>query len=322
MLTTTTTPTTATHTMGASDAGASAGNGRNVRTRLALRAGAAALAALGALTLAAPAPADAAATPGTTILVVHGFDGGGLGDLPLDSAVDCRNATITRWVRGLRARGFTDVRTVGYYRGDTGCDVNLPTAVRADNTVNTSIDQIARELADTIEATFTSRGVNVAISGHSMGGVIVRRALHGVQDGHADFPETLLVSDVVTSGSPHAGAGVAAICGVLPAGVPTQCVQLAPGSAFLRALAHNPQGTGGTDWTVIGSDCDVVVSGASGVAMNQVSPNRPAVARVRFPAPSLLAGGCPLSPEGFDHTELVTAARPLDAIRNGLLTAN
>ena len=299
-----------------------------IRSRIRRGARAVVGSALAAASAAAILPigvqgADAAATRDTTILVVHGFDGGGLGDLPLDSAVDCRNPIITAWVAGLRARGFTDVRTVGYYRGDTGCDVNLAAAARADNTIDTSIDQIAREFADMVATNFTSRGVNVAISAHSMGGMIVRRALHGVQDLHASFPTQLRVSDVVTSGSPHNGAAVAGVCGILPAGVvPTQCSQLAPGSAFLRALAHNPQATGGTDWTVVGSDCDLVVTGASAVALNQVSQNRPGVARVRFPAPDLLAGGCPLGVNGFDHTELVTRPAPLNAIRDGLLTAS
>jgi len=267
--------------------------------------------------------ADAAATQNTTILVVHGFDGGGLGDVPLDSAVDCTNSVMMDWVNGLRARGFTDVRTVGYYQGDRNCDVNLAPTARADNTINTSIDQIAREFADMIAANFTARNVNVAISAHSMGGMVVRRALHGVQDHHAGFPARLLVSDVVTSGSPHAGASVTALCGLLPGAlVPTQCSQLVPGSPFLQALANNPQATGGTDWTVIGSDCDSIVSGASAVSMTRVSLDRPSVFQRRFAAPSFFAGGCLLGAAGFDHTELVTAAAPLNVIRDGLLTNN
>src|SRR4051812_36039297 len=68
-------------------------------------------------------PAQASVGNTTPILLVHGFDGGGIfeGDLPLDSAVNCNNATIKAWKAGLRARGFTRVFTVGWYKGDTNC---------------------------------------------------------------------------------------------------------------------------------------------------------------------------------------------------------
>ena len=274
--------------------------------------------------IASPSMANASATVSTPILLVHGFDGGGIfgSDVPLDSKVDCKNSIMTSWANGLRARGFTNVKTVGYYNGDINCDLNVPG--RADNTINTSISQLGREFANLVSTTFTAHRITVAISAHSMGGLIVRRALDGVMNHHGSFPTTLSVSDVVTSGTPHAGSGILSICGVIPAGfgVPTQCTESAPGSAFLGALAPNPQVGTGTDWTLIGSDCDLIVTTNSALSMARGPITRPSVFVQRFVAPAFLNGGCLFGTLGFDHGELVTQPQPLDAISNGLLTVN
>src|SRR5438445_446765 len=49
-----------------------------------------------------------------------------------------------------------------------------------------------------------------------------------------------------------------------------QCSDLRPGSGFLKWLAsyQNPQGKGGTDWTIIGAFDDTTVHAPSGVGMN------------------------------------------------------
>jgi hypothetical protein len=48
----------------------------------------------------------------------------------------------------------------------------------------------------------------------------------------------------------------------------TQCDQMRPGSSFLTALHHAPQGSGGTDWSLTGSSQDQTVSWSSGVDLD------------------------------------------------------
>lgn len=265
-------------------------------------------------------PASAAAPRSAPVLIVHGFDGGNLleGDLPLDSGMNCRNSTMNAWRSGLAARGHTNLRTVGYYQNDGNCDLYVPS--RGDNTVNTSITDLGRDLAWLIHDTYTVRNQSVAISAHSMGGLVTRAALAGVQSRASGFPTRLLVSDVVTAGTPHAGSGLAAICGALAGWVPLQCTQMAEGSTFLATLRHNPQPNSPTDWTLTGSECDDVVSANSALSMAQVSGSFPAIHRVRFTKP-----GWPAycwDANGFDHGELVTASAPLNAIAQGITTQN
>jgi hypothetical protein len=111
---------------------------------------------------------------------------------------------------------------------------------------------------------FTTNGQAVDVVGHSMGGLIARYAVAGVANGDPDFPPSLLVEDALTMGTPHDGTGWAWGCGWV------ECVEMRPGSSFLGWLASNapnPQGTGGTDWTVMGSEDDGIVSASSAVAM-------------------------------------------------------
>lgn len=75
---------------------------------------------------------------------------------------------MTPWVTGLRDSGFTNVRTVGFYAGDAHCTDNVPD--RADNTVNTSIHELGRDLANLIYTKYTRQHRPVAVSAHSMGG--------------------------------------------------------------------------------------------------------------------------------------------------------
>lgn len=288
--------------------------------RIAITAATAAVAAA-TLSVGAVTPAGAATGTSTTVLLVHGFDGGNVleADAPLDSAVNCGDSTQKAWVNGLRARGHTDVRTVGFYVGDHNCFSYV--ADRGNNTVWTSLTELGRELAWLIHDGYTRHGRNVAISAHSMGGIVVRSALSGVQNRLAGFPPAIQVSDVVTSGSPHAGTGIGSVCAATWGAAPTQCTEMAPGSAFLASLAHNPQGgIGSTDWTLVGSDCDTVVSAGSALSMSQVTSARPPIAKVRFAAP-----GFPyycFDAKGYDHGELVTLAAPLDAISRGIRTTS
>lgn len=293
---------------------------RTMRFAAAAIAAAGAIAAAVGATALSAAPAGAATGTSTTVLLVHGLDGGNLleGDLPLDSTVNCGDSTQTAWANGLRARGHTDVRTVAYYVGDYNCFTSVPG--RGDNSMWTSLTELGRELAWLIHDGYTRHGRNVAISAHSMGGMVVRSALSGVQNRLPGFPPYVQVSDVVTSGSPHAGTGLGTLCSLTWGALPTQCSELAPGSAFLASLAHNPQGgVGTTDWTLVGTDCDGVVAADSALSMSQVSWSRPPINRVRFAAP-----GWPffcLAADGYDHGELVKAPAPLDAISAGIRTS-
>ena len=112
------------------------------------------------------------------------------------------------------------------------------------------LDQAGDDLADVIAGSYGGKPVDIVAEGGA--GLVVRYALQ-------HHPQ-LKVEDVVTLGTPHAGSSALAdACG---------CTQMQPGSAFLKALAPNPQGAGGTDWSAIGSDADTVVSGESAVGMD------------------------------------------------------
>jgi hypothetical protein len=250
-------------------------------------------------------------TPGTTILLVHGFNA----SAPVGGHIDCKDSTMKPWADGLRARGFT-VKTVAWYADDTNCDLAVPGI--SDNTVNTSIDQVAREFTNLVANRFGT--TPVGISAHSMGGLVVRRAIDGVEHHHSGFSDNIRVSDVVTSGTPHLGTGITSFC-TNPFVTFTECQQATPGSAFLGALAQNPQTLGGTDWTLTGSECDLVVSAASAIGMGQGPGVRPNVSRRVFAAPSIWVGGCTfVAPSA--HDDLVKSTQGLDAIATGLTTSN
>jgi pimeloyl-ACP methyl ester carboxylesterase len=106
----------------------------------------------------------------------------------------------------------------------------------------------------------------VDIVAHSMGGLIVRFAL--AKQSIGDWP-TLDLEDVVTLGSPHGGVNFASWTGTL------QGRQMEPDSFLIGWLADhasNPQGTQGTEWTVMGSAGDYVVT--RGTATKMEAPER------------------------------------------------
>jgi triacylglycerol esterase/lipase EstA (alpha/beta hydrolase family) len=275
--------------------------------RTALAATAALLSTLVATSAARAEHADVDDTP---IILVHGFDGGGFDNIPLNSAIDCKGREMELWRNGLEDLGFPSKHliTLGYYKGDVHCDRNVP--FRGDNTVDTSIQQLAHDFATFVSDNFTKKGINVAVSAHSLGGIIVRQAIASVRKHKAGFPRALRISDVVTSGSPHAGSATALFCGsAFGSNAARQCEQVTPGSLFLGNLSNNPQGQGQTDWTLIGSECDQVVSADSALAMSRGSNSRPKVAKVRY--------GCS---RRFLHGELITAPVALKRIKKGLTT--
>src|SRR5439155_25572805 len=106
------------------------------------------------------------------------------------------------------------------------------------HTNETDIRHLAYHLAWTIYDLYASRGVAVEAVGHSMGGLMIRYAIAQVQGGNPDFPPSLMIAHAVTLGTPNGGDLHAQSCDL------QECVQMRPGSAFLRWLdrwARNPQ---------------------------------------------------------------------------------
>jgi pimeloyl-ACP methyl ester carboxylesterase len=144
--------------------------------------------------------------------------------------------------------------TVGYVRGDHQCDTRI-----ASGGPSTPIGALGRDLAADVYQRFSARGIPVVLVGHSMGGLIVQSAL--AQAGSGGGPPFLLVPRAMTISSPHGGTDALRRCGFI------ECGQMAFQSAFLRRLEPDPQGRGGTVWTLFGSARDPLVTPASSMGM-------------------------------------------------------
>lgn len=198
------------------------------------------------------------------VVYVHGYNA--FGDGTSCGMWNAMDSTLRSWGHsGAKA-------TVRYYFGDTGCTNALesygsnthyyPGSTRFDRYVR--LEHLGYRLAWMLYTEYSSKGITVDVVSHSMGGLITRYALAQTQRRHPDFPPYLYVEDSVTLGTPHAGTGWANWCWT------TQCSQMRPGSSFINWLtsnAPNPQGSGGTDWTAVGSYDDEIVSETSAVAM-------------------------------------------------------
>jgi pimeloyl-ACP methyl ester carboxylesterase len=210
-----------------------------------------------ATTPSPPAPSTVEASAGPTatpeaaspvVVLVHGFS---LTDAGYSCAAywGALEAAFRRWDPGIR---FV---TVGFDRGDHDCDLSV-----GSGGPDTPIEDVGRELAASVYRRFSARGVPVALVGHSMGGLVARSAL--AQAGSKGAPPFLLVPSAVTMSSPHGGADAARSCPDL-----IECREQIPGSEFLRRLTPEPQGRGGTVWTLFGSAGDRLVPAASAVDM-------------------------------------------------------
>jgi hypothetical protein len=243
--------------------------------------------------LAAVTPAQAASgdsNAGTPVVYVHGFD-------PTGSGSNCGMWSAMR--NFLTSRGFTGAQVgVKYYHNDANCSVNLNDygsqgthfpggRINNQNSNNTDIRHIGYQFAWYVYNTYSSRGQNIGVVAHSMGGLVVRYALARVAARDADFPPSLSVSNIVTLGTPHAGANISLLCTLGN----VECAQMAPGSSFLRSLGQNPQAAGGTDWSLLGSQYDGVVSYTSATSMT-------ANHKVRY-----------ASSDGIDHGEYYTSTQ-------------
>lgn len=216
--------------------------------------------------VAAPAGA-AGGVRNRPVLLVHGYS--------LSNGTDCGD-TFDRMIGQMRAEGFTGpfIR-VGYYSGDTRCDVNMRSWGNVGN--SSSWKTIAKAFSQYIYSTYSSRGVTVDVVGYSMGGDIARGAVYGSSIRESGFSPPVRVEDVVTLGTPHNGAAwYSNLC------LWGQCASLKPDSSDIKWLNRNgnPQGVGGTDFTTIGSNGDWVVSASSATYMTIPSARKVVYASV------------------------------------------
>jgi pimeloyl-ACP methyl ester carboxylesterase len=199
-----------------------------------------------------PASTVARPTPSVSspvVVLVHGFE-------PDPQGYSC--AGYWRDLETAFHRWNPDVKlvTVGYSHGDRHCDMTV-----ASSGVNTPIEHIGRKLATAVYQWFSARGIPVVLVGHSMGGLVVQSAL--AQAGSTGGPPYLLAPRAITISTPHGGTD--ALKRVRCFAV--QCNEMAFKSTFLRRLEPDPQGRGGTEWTLFGSAHEALVTPASSMGM-------------------------------------------------------
>ena len=184
------------------------------------------------------------------VILIHGW---GLG-----ASTDC-GSTFDRMIGQMKAEGFTGpfVR-VGFYSGDTNCDVSLRNWGPVQDGSHFSV--LSQAMSKYVYSTFTAKGKTIDFVGYSMGGNVVRGAVQGAQAGQAGFSPPLKVHDGVLFGAPMNGAAwYSNFC------LWGMCSSLKPGSDDVKWLNTNgnPQGVGGTEWTAFGSTADAVTPYAS-----------------------------------------------------------
>lgn len=204
------------------------------------------------------AAADQPAADSKPVLLVHGYNEGA------DAA--CEDL----WSKARAEFTGRTVKTIGYYKGDSGCDENVTGA--GNNDTNTEIQQIAKEFANHIHSQYTSKGQSVDIVAHSMGGLVTRVAVLGTREGWNGFPPKVEVDDVVTLGTPHGGITKD------PCSDPAKCQdqwwqmtrEEDGGSGFISKLHESKEGAHdrgfddpwaeGIDWSLVGSEEDTTVA--------------------------------------------------------------
>lgn len=186
------------------------------------------------------------------------------------------------------------VKIVGYYSNNSGCDVSISNFANMPIDNSTPIDEISGYLHDWIFEEYSIYGQSVDIAAHSLGGIIVRKMLD-------DEGGDILVSDVVTLGSPHDGVKalyVAAGCWKYK-----QCVEQGAGSPLINNLAENPQSAIPTQWTLIAAAGDQVVGRDTGIAMSNGNSGGPPV--IPYQYADNHKHGCSIPSFSLGHEDLI-----------------
>jgi triacylglycerol esterase/lipase EstA (alpha/beta hydrolase family) len=232
----------------------------------------------------AAAPPSAAARTDTrdkVVVFLHGYNG-------RYCTSDWRELMLD-----MRSAGFTGpFYVVRYLSSDSSCDLSgIPNAYNAslfdygshgavyghtgtthDN--NTDVRHLSWHLSHWIRD-FIPDDPPVDVVAHSMGGLILRFSL--AKERMGDWP-ALRVEDAVTLGTPHGGVNFSKWIGTL------QGQQMEPGSFFINWLAsnaQNPQGVDGTQWSLLGSQGDLIVGAVTATKMG--APERVRFGLLPFP---------------------------------------
>lgn len=211
------------------------------------------LASIMAFASSANAVIDVNQNKNTPVLLVHGF-------MTYDMAsIDCK-ANWKHVLAELKAQGFTNVKTVTYYKKSKNCDINLSDRYGASR--DSTWKELGGSLSHYIFDNYSRYGQQVDLMGHSMGGLVIRSAVQGGNEGAWGF-KNILVEDAVTIATPHKGTGFASLC------IHNQCKALHPSNPDFYWLAKqpNPQSMIQTDWSVQASNLDALTSIDSGLAM-------------------------------------------------------
>lgn len=194
------------------------------------------------------------------VYFVHGYSN--------SAATDCA-ATWKEALDTYRAHGWTDSQlwTFGYYSGDSGCKEEVTGGTERP------IKDIAQDFAIQVWDQYSRFGVSVDAVGYSMGGLVIRAAITGVQRHDPGFPPYLYIEDVATLSTPHMGTpAISYLCNL--ASLSEQCKEMnTTNSSFFSWLTNgtqhlNPQSAQGTDWTLIGADDDLVSPAWSSIAVH------------------------------------------------------
>lgn len=236
--------------------------------------------AVSALSLAQPQQVLAGSF-NAPVLLIHGFN--------VNSERNCNAApnSTDDWYWGdvkqyFGWQKYTNVKTLGFYKGDYNCDDYIQQESQFhctgwydsgsnDGTVNEDIRHTSCLLAWYIWDHYTIHNVRIAVIAHSMGGILIRQAMNDTPYVGA-FPPDLMISDVVTAGTPHEGViQGSAWAFTYGASCPGNCIEVYQmqnnnplmtnlnSASFRGGFGRNPQGSGGTDWTTMASNNDDVL---------------------------------------------------------------
>ena len=119
-----------------------------------------------ALLIGSATPASAyTANKSKVVLFIHGYN-------PTSNSTDC-GGDFDRMIGQLRSEGFTGAMVkVGFYSGDTNCNVNLRNYGSFSN--SSSWKAISKAFSAYVYSQYTSQGIAVDVVGYSMGGLIAR----------------------------------------------------------------------------------------------------------------------------------------------------